>query len=380
MTSKERVLCSLRWQEPDRVPIQIYLTTEIKAKLISRFNCENEDELLDVLGVDFRHIDPVYRGNIKKATNGVFYDIWGSGYRWITNSAAGTYKESVELPLADIKTMEDVRNYPWPSVDDYDFSVLARHCGKYKNYAICLGTVPHYPDILNGVSRGRGMERVLLDIALRDEVGLAIIDKRVDHYYQVLRRSLELVGDKIDIVFLGEDCGNQNGRMFSEKDFNEIFRPRLQKFFDLAHEFGCRAMMHSCGDTHEIMPIFIKMGLDILDAMQPEPAGMNPEKIRALCKGKLAFCGLISTQQTLPHGSVEDCRAEARHRLNVIAQGGGYIFSPAHCIQPDTPLENIIAVYEEALGRRLDKKKCLHGRIKGIKTKPIKRHLVTEMV
>ncbi|MEI8242103.1 MAG: uroporphyrinogen decarboxylase family protein [bacterium] len=98
---------------------------------------------------------------------------------------------------------------------------------------------------------------------------------------------------------------------------------------------------------------FIEMGLDILDAMQPEPVGMDPETIRKLCRGKLAFCGLISTQQTLPYGSVEDCRREARHRLDVIAPGGGYIFSPAHCIQPDTPLENVLAIYEEALGHSL---------------------------
>ena len=80
---------------------------------------------------------------------------------------------------------------------------------------------------------------------------------------------------------------------------------------------------------------------------------MEPERIRKMCRGKLAFCGLISTQQTLPHGSVEECRAEARHRIDVIGKGGGYIFAPAHCIQPDTPVENIIATYEEANGRGL---------------------------
>ena len=111
-------------------------------------------------------------------------------------------------------------------------------------------------------------------------------------------------------------------------------------------------MMHSCGDTHEIMPTFMEMGLDILDAMQPEPPGMEPEKIRKLCYGKLAFCGLISTQQTLPYGTIEECRAEARHRIDVIGKGGGYIFSPAHRIQPDTPIENVIAIYEEATERQ----------------------------
>jgi len=209
------------------------------------------------------------------------------------------------------------------------------------------------PDILNGVSRGRGMEQVVVDIALRDEVGLAIIDRRVNFWYELIRKGLEAAKGKVDILALGEDTGNQNGRMFSPRDFEEVFRPRLKKFYDLAHEFGAKAMMHSCGDSHEIMPAFMAMGLDVLDAMQPEPKGMDPEKIRAICKGKLAFCGLISTQRTLPHGTVQDCRREARHRIDVIARGGGYIFAPAHCIQPDTPLENVLALYEEALGRKL---------------------------
>jgi uroporphyrinogen decarboxylase len=197
------------------------------------------------------------------------------------------------------------------------------------------------------------MEQVMIDIGTRDPVGLELIRRRCDILYDIRRRTLEAGNGKIDIVCLGEDMGNQNGRMFSPADCRDIFRPILQRYIDLAHEFGAKAMMHSCGDTHEIMPDFIEMGLDILDAMQPEPRGMVPEKIRAICKGKMAFCGLISTQATLPFGTVDDCRREARHRLAVIAKGGGYIFSPAHCIQAGTPVENILAVYEEALGRKL---------------------------
>lgn len=349
MTSKERVRCCLNWREPDRPPIQIYLTPEMERSLQAHFGRSP----VEALGVDFRSVWPIHRRKLKASHDGIWYDEWGSGYKRVEHTSQGAYDEAVITPLAQIQTMADVEAYPWPTADDYDFSTMAAQCEAAKDYAVCFGGAG-IPDILNGVSRGRGMEQVMIDIATRDEVGLAVIDRRVNFYYEFVRRGLEAARGKIDILCLGEDCGNQNGRMFSPRDFEEIFRPRLQKFFDLGHAFGCKVMMHSCGDTHELQPTFIKMGLDILDAMQPEPRGMQPiDRLRDSTRGKLAYCGLISTQQTLPHGSVADCRAEARHRLDVIAKGGGYIFAPAHCIQPDTPLENVLAAFEEVLGKKL---------------------------
>ena len=349
MLSKERVLTSLNWQEPDRAPIQTYFTGEIHNKLKEHFGDRSLDE---ALGVDFRGVGPGYHGKSKPSHDGINYDMWGTGYRNVQHESGGAYSEAYILPLAELKTLDDVENYPWPDPDDFEFDHISENCDRLKDYAIMIGGAGD-PDIVNGVSRGRGMEQVLIDIITRDEVGLAIIQKRVDISHEIIRRGLEAGEGKIDILALGEDCGNQNGRMVSPKDFNEVFRPHLQRFFDLAHEHGAKAMLHSCGDTHEIMPTFIEMGLDVLDAMQPEPPGMDPETIRALCKGKLAFCGLISTQHTLPHCSVAECRAEARHRLDVIGKGGGYIFAPAHCIQPDTPIENVLAIFEEALGKKL---------------------------
>ena len=137
---------------------------------------------------------------------------------------------------------------------------------------------------------------------------------------------LEAGGGKIDILCLGEDCGTQRGPLFSQATFNRFFRPQIQRFIDLAHEFGVYAMMHSCGSNRALMPTFIDMGLDIEDAMQPESEGMNPEEIKNEFGDKLAFCGLISTQQTLPFGTVEECREEALHRTKVVARMENFMF------------------------------------------------------
>jgi uroporphyrinogen decarboxylase len=343
---KERVRLAVEHIEPDRPPIQVYLTPEIRRKLSEHFKGCN---LQEVLGVDFRGVGPRALKPVKKPKPGSnidSYDIWSIGYKNVRYSM-GTYPEAMHLPFRDMKTMDEVDAYPWPSPDDFDYSVIPAQCEALADYAVCAGGAG-IPDIVNGVSRGRGMEQVVMDIEMEDEVGVAVIDHRVDFYYEYCRRILEAAVGKIDILCLGEDCGTQNGPLFSPASFNRFFRPRIQKFIQLAHEFGAYAMLHSCGSNRALMPTFIEMGLDIEDAMQPEPAGMDPEEIKNEFGSRLTFCGLISTQETLPYGTVEDCRAEALHRIRVIGRNGGYIFAPAHCIQPDTPLENILTIYEVA--------------------------------
>ncbi len=346
MTPKQRVLAAVEHRQPDRVPIQIYLTPEIEERLRQRLGTH---DLLRAFGVDFRTVEPVYRGPMAPIPDGCdSVDIWGVGLKRI-EFGSGAYDEAVCRPLAAMQTLDDVEAHPWPDPDRYDYATIEAQCDAFAEYAVCCGGAG-VPDIVNGVSRGRGMEQVVMDIVTNDPVGTAIIDKRCEVVYERSRRILEAAKGKIDILCLGEDCGNQAGPMFPPDVFDTFFRPRLKRFYDLAHEFGAKAMMHSCGNTRKLMPRFIDMGLDILDAMQPEPPGMVPEEIKAEHGDKLAFCGLISTQKTLPFGSVEDCRQEARRRIEVMGKGGGYIFAPAHCIQPDTPLENVFAIYEVALG------------------------------
>lgn len=334
--------------EPDRPPIQTYLTPEIASALNDFFGGRPIEEVFEI---DFRSVGPT--GGPTRVISGPaeFYDEWGAGYSRVRNPAGGDYLEATDLALARIETMEQVRSYPWPSPDDYDYSVIPQQIERVRDYAVCLGNAG-IPDIINGVGRGRGMEQVLVDIACEDEVGIAIIDARVDFYYEWCRRALEAGGGKIDILCLGEDLGSQKGPTMSPACFDSFFRPRIERFYKLAHDYGALAMMHSCGSTRMLMPRLLDMGLDILDAVQPEPVGMDPEGVKAEFGDRLTFCGMISTQETLPHCGVEQCRAEARHRLDVISEGGGYIFSPAHCIQPDTPIENVLAIYEEATGKR----------------------------
>lgn len=351
LSPKERVLTAVNHVQPDRPPIQIYVTPEIQDALARHFR---PISYVDAFEVDFRSVAPAPLKEPRQPEPGSGidrYDIWGTGYKDVPNNAGGVYSEACHLVLARLKTMDDVIAHPWPSPDDYDYSAISAQIEQVKDYAVCVGSAS-IPDLINGVGRGRGMDQVLIDVVTEDEVGIAVMDRRVDFYYEWCRRALEAGRGKIDILHLGEDLGSQKGPTMSPETFDSFFRPRLPKFIDLAHEFGAKAMLHSCGSTRMLQPKLIEMGLDILDAVQPEPVGMDPEELKQEFGNELTYCGMISTQQTLPRGTVEECRAEARHRIDVIGKDGGYIFAPAHCIQPDTPLENILAIYEEVTGKR----------------------------
>jgi len=216
MTSKERVLAAINHQQPDRVPIQTYLTPEIDKILKEHFKT---DDILSVLGVDLRAVGPRYIGPERPVPEGcAMVDEWGTGYKTI-QFETGAYEEAAYLPLAAMETLDEVEAHPWPTRDQYDFSNIEEQCDALSEFAVCYGGAGT-PDIVNGVSRGRGMERVVMDIATEDPVGVAIIDKRCEVLYEQCRCALEAAHGKIDILCLGEDCGNQAGPMFSPEVFD----------------------------------------------------------------------------------------------------------------------------------------------------------------
>ena len=91
------------------------------------------------------------------------------------------------------------------------------------------------------------------------------------------------------------------------------------------------------------------MGIDVLQALQFDAAGMDPEALKRAHGDRLCFEGGVSVQSTLPFGSTEDVREEVRHLIATLGAGGGYILGPSHVIQAGTPPENIYAMFETAL-------------------------------
>jgi uroporphyrinogen decarboxylase len=106
-------------------------------------------------------------------------------------------------------------------------------------------------------------------------------------------------------------------------------------------------MLHSCGSTRIIWPDLIEAGVDIYQTVQPEASNMNPAELKKDFGDNICFHGTISIQETLPFGTPEDVAAQVRRRIDTVGVNGGLILASAHNIQPDTPIENILALYEE---------------------------------
>lgn len=344
MNSKERFYATINYEKRDRFSTHYYGTPEIHDDLKKHFNVETVDEIRDILGDDIRGVRPKYIGpKLKRFEDGTWEGLNGEIYKHVS-FPHGTYPEPIFLPFAETTDVKDLDNFVFPNADWYDYSTIKDQIASKKNYAIQIegaGT----PDFMNGIARYRGVEQVLLDIAYEDEVYIELVNRRFDFLYEKSKRQLIAGEGGIDILGLGEDLGEQNSLIISPNSFELLFADKLQAFIDLAHEYGAKAMMHSCGSCRKLIPRLIEMGLDILEVVQVDAAGMDITELHKEFYKKIAFCGSISVQHTLPFGTKEDVIREVNLRKQLF-QDGGLICAPTHQIQAHTPVENIVALYE----------------------------------
>jgi len=345
-TSKERVLTALEHKNPDRCPCDYIGTPEVDEKLKKHFQTDKMEVVLERLGVDIRVVDAAYIGpELRVWDDGRFENYWGSIRKPVRNEA-GTYNEAVEFPYAAFKSVEDVKKFNWPKVEWFDYSRLAEDCRRYSEYAVVFGS-PGNMDLINGTAYGRGVEKVIYDIGLEDPVGLACMTKRFQCCYEMSESALKAANGQIDILWIGDDYGTQNGLLMSPEKWRKLFFGRLKEMCELGHKYGAKVMLHCCGSTRPLWPGLIEAGVDIYQTVQPEAANMDPAELKAEFGDRICFHGTISIQKTLPFGTAEQVAREVRLRVETVGKNGGLIVAPAHNTQPDTPVENILALYEE---------------------------------
>jgi len=348
MNSRERVRTALEHRCPDRVPLLLWMTPEVSAAMRSHLQVESDNDLLDKLDIDVRWLLADYVGpELKEYEDGSREDMFGMRMRSVKNEF-GAYDKHVYHPLAQAETVEQVDQLRWPEPQWWDYTSLKREI------ALADRVEPRWLGIgyVSFFERGwclTGFEKWLFDIAMNPELVDAILDRLFDLYLAQTRCLLEAAEGRIDMVYLGDDLSSQDSLLISPAMFRRFIKGRWQRFIDtIKEEFGdhLKFHFHSCGAVAEIVPDLIDMGIDILNPLQPLAKGMEPAGLKSRFGKKLSFSGGFDIQELLPHSTAQEVWAEAQRLVGILGRDGGYIASAAHAVQPDTSVENIMAMLD----------------------------------
>jgi len=192
----------------------------------------------------------------------------------------------------------------------------------------------------------RGFENTLMDCASEEDFYAELLDRMTDLCLALVAECADVPADAI---MMGDDWGNQRGVMIGPERWRKFFKPRYARIFAAVHAQGKLAIMHCCGSAADIMPDIVEIGLDVLESVQPEAAGMNPYALKKAWGDKITFWGCLGSQHTIPFATPAEICQEIRRLRSEMGKGGGYILSPAKPLRPETPTENAVAVVEEFL-------------------------------
>ncbi len=351
MNSKQRVLAAINHVEPDRVPVDLWALSPVTDGLRAHFDVDNpstgsghrDEAVWQALGIDLRSVWPAYIGPpLPTFDDGSWLDWWG-----LRKQMIGPFDEVVEPPLADARTVANVEAHPWPDPDWFDYDGLRTTCEALSEYALVIRDLgPHATCVLRASMFLCGMEKFMMALALNPDLAQAIIARVEQFYLEFNQRILEAVGDLTDIYFIADDVGVQDGLMISPRMFRRVVKPSLTRFIAQAKEYGQRVMYHTCGAVRQLIPDFIEMGVDILNPIQLSAKGMEPAALKRDFGDALCFHGAMDIQTVLSQGTPDQVRGEAKRLCQVLGQGGGFILAPTNNVMPETPLENILALYE----------------------------------
>jgi uroporphyrinogen decarboxylase len=186
----------------------------------------------------------------------------------------------------------------------------------------------------------RGMQRLMIDFYDHPQFVRELLDRIADYNIAQIRAALTY---DIDAIYFGDDWGQQHGLQMGPWLWRQFIFPILTRMYGVVREAGRFVMIHSCGDVDELFDDLLSIGLNCFNPFQPEV--MDVAALLPRYRGRLAFHGGLSTQRTLPFGSVEDVRREVQALLE-LGRDGGYIFAPAHDVEGDVPLENMLSAIE----------------------------------
>lgn len=343
LSSKDRLRTALAHEEPDRCPLDLWLTPEVEAALLEQEGLRDPFELRVALGHDclMEIVGQVASFYLSEAAE--YVDAWGIRWRRVAFAGGqGSYTEMIGHPLSgDDAKLASYRPPDPQEPGQYDGvrQLVARYGRTHAIVGGVLGSAFEGPWYL------RGMDQFLVDMMLNKDYAHALIDLVADWN---LEAGLKLVELGCDLILAGDDVGLQDRMLISPELFREFIKPRYGRLFAAYKRANpeLKVATHICGYIEPIIDDLIETGVDILNPVQP--LAMDPARLKKRFGRRLSFWGAVDDQRVLPLGSPQEVEAEVRLRLRQLAPGGGYILCSSHNVQPGTPMANIRAFYRAA--------------------------------
>lgn len=329
MNNRERLITILNHKQADKVPYHIGFTKKAQDKMVSFYN---DPYFLTKLGNCLTGLSTEPKDSWKE----VEPDIWEDqfGVRWNR-----TVDKDIGVVCNCVVTVDNMKDYIFPDPDD---------SSRYENY---YNIIQSNPDGFFVVGIGfslferawtlAGMENLLVAMINNKGFVKVLLDRILEFNLKIIDRATSF---PIDAMMFGDDWGQQAGLLMGPGLWREFIKPRIKQMYQAVKKKGKYVFIHSCGKVDEIFPDLIECGLDVFNPFQPEV--MDVFTIKKKYGRWLSFYGGISTQKTLPFGTVAQVKEEVRLLIERIGCQGGYIAAPAHSIPADAKPENIAAMIE----------------------------------
>ena len=332
MTKREVIHSVLKGEKPPYVPWSFSFTVEAQEKLVAHYGAEDLDRVL--------HNHFLCLGSAV----GFFEDV---GENRLRDVFGVTWDRSVDKDIgvveAPVLPEPNLGSYAFPDpVDDRFFADIPERLAVRGD---CFRVFQIGFSLYERAWTMRGMENLMTDFFDHPDFVRNLLHAIADYNIAQAERALEF---DIDAVHFGDDWGQQHGLQMGPDLWRAFILPELTRMYGVVRDAGKYVSIHSCGDVDELFDDLISIGLNCFNPFQPEV--MDVEELVQQYRGRLTFHGGLSTQRTLPYGSAEDVRRETRRLLRLGGEGS-YILSPAHAVEGDVCLENMLAFIQEAHGQ-----------------------------
>ena len=341
MNSRERVLKTIARGKPDRVPVYLWLTPHLIERLEKERGVKDCEEYMkmDIRFAEFKAKEETndFSAYTKSFHPGTTVDKWGCG----TYPVGYYHFTKAQCPMKDIAGVKDVEDYPFPTFEPILDDMVADVQGIQKK------GLPAFSGYEMGTfEQGHalmGMESFLTNMYTNPDMIRLLCDRISDIKAGIVKTHVKA---GVDVLFIGDDIGIQNGPIMNPKLWQEFLIPPLKKIIYSARSVrqDIPIAYHSCGMVGWAIEGLIEAGVDILQSVQPE--ANDCAELKEKYGERICFWGGVGSQSTMSHGNTVDVRNEVKHLMQTVGKDGGYICSPAHFLEPETPLENIDAFIE----------------------------------